>query len=152
MENRENRIIVRSRRYDTETREDWKFFEIGRGHYGFLALLERNGILAEYSFTCVTMAPFEKSDAAAESANSVAKNPVEDTRSRLEKVALKSGDPELAKAVNSFMARLETLPEAEKANVAKQMEAILLQAEHDNSKIGPQFFMACEALLSGRLG
>lgn len=98
------------------------------------------------------MAPFEKSDAAAESANAVTKNPVEDTRNRLEQAVLKSGDPKLAEAVDSFMARLETIPENEKMSVAKQMETILLQAEHDNSKIGPQFFMACEALLSGRIG
>lgn len=94
----------------------------------------------------------EKNGSLSESANSVAKNPVEDTKNRLEQVALKSGDPKLADAVNSFMSRLDTLPDTEKANVAKQMEAILLQAEHDNAKIGPQFFMACEALLSGRLG
>lgn len=92
----------------------------------------------------------EKNGSLSESANSVAKNPVEDTKNRLEQVVLK--DPKLADAVNSFMSRLDTLPDTEKANVAKQMEAILLQAEHDNAKIGPQFFMACEALLSGRLG
>ncbi|MFB0965285.1 MAG: hypothetical protein QMC36_06450 [Patescibacteria group bacterium] len=94
----------------------------------------------------------EKNGSLSESANSVAKNPVEETKSRLDQIALKSGDPKLADAVNSFMSRLDTLPDTEKANVAKQMEAILLQAEHDNAKIGPQFFMACEALLSGRLG
>lgn len=94
----------------------------------------------------------EKNGSLSESANSIAKNPVENTKSRLEQVALKSGDPKLAEAVNSFMSRLDTLPDTEKANVAKQMETILLQAEHDNAKIGPQFFMACEALLSGRLG
>lgn len=77
----------------------------------------------------------EKNGSLAESANSVAKNPVEDTKNRLEQVALKSGDPKLADAVNSFMVRLDTLPDTEKANVAKQMEAILLQAEHDNAKI-----------------
>lgn len=98
------------------------------------------------------MAPLERNDSASESANSAPKNPVEDTKKRLEQVAQKNGDPKLAEAVGSFMARLDTLPDTEKANVAKEMEAILLQAEHDNAKIGPQFFMACEALLSGRLG
>lgn len=94
----------------------------------------------------------EKNGASPESQNSTPKNPVEDTKKRLEQVAQKNGDPKLAEAVGSFMARLDTLPDTEKANVAKEMEAILLQAEHDNAKIGPQFFMACEALLSGRLG
>lgn len=98
------------------------------------------------------MAQIERNDSASESLNSAPKNPVEDTRKRLEQAASKNGDPKFAEAANSFMARLDTLPDTEKANVAKEMEAILLQAEHDNSKIGPQFFMACEALLSGRLG
>ncbi len=94
----------------------------------------------------------ERSPSAPESLNSQPKSPVESTKNRLEAAALKNGDPKFTEAANAFMTRLESLPDVKKNNVAKEMEAILLQAEHDNAKIGPQFFMACEALLSGRLG
>ncbi len=94
----------------------------------------------------------EKNGNSPESLGSAPKSPVESVKNRLDQVAAKNGDPKFAESASSFMARLATLPDTEKANVAKEMEAILLQAEHDNMKIGPQFFMACEALLSGKIG
>lgn len=48
------------------------------------------------------MAPFEKNDAAAESANSVAKNPVESTKNRLDQIALKNSDPAFKNVIDSL--------------------------------------------------
>lgn len=137
--------------YDTETREDWKFFP----PFG-TELTRMIGNSANKAYTRKVFVIFqrmspENRDSGMESAGKSPVNATETAKDRLNKVAEKGGDEFKGKA-ESLGARLDKLPQAQRDAAAKGMENLLLDAEHHDRTVGVKSMIAMADAISGSNG